>query len=46
VASFVSFPILAAVQRLEGRDAFAHSGHPRDVARPEHAGVWRLSRSG
>jgi NAD(P)-dependent dehydrogenase (short-subunit alcohol dehydrogenase family) len=32
------------VQRLEGRDALAHSGHARDAAGTEHAGVWRVSR--
>ena len=39
-------PDSRGVQRLESCDAFANSGHPRDVARAEHAGVWRLSRSG
>ncbi len=31
------------VQRVQGRDAFADSGHARDVTGTEHAGVWRLS---
>src|SRR6059058_4525972 len=37
-------PDSRGVQRLEGRDALAHSGHARDAAGAEHAGVWRVSR--
>ena len=38
-------PDSCGVQRLEGRDAFAHAGHARDAAGAEHAGVRRVSRA-
>ena len=45
VASFVSFPILAAYSASKAA-THSHAGDARDAPRAEHAGVWRLSRSG
>ena len=37
------FPDSRRLQRFEGGDALAHSGHAHDAAGAEHAGVWRVS---